>query len=244
MAIFAPLLSPYSYSDIHLSLKNTPPCKAFWFGTDELGRDIFTRLWWGARISLFIGLFAALIDGILGVVFGSISGYVGGRVDLCMMRGCDILYSIPYLLMVILLTVIRGSGITTLIIAICFTGWINMARITRAQVLLLKEMNYVLAAKSMGASFFRIMRVHLYPNARGPIFATLMLTIPTAIFTEAFLSFIGLGIQAPKPSLGNMIHDALSAMRYYPWRLLFPSLLISSTILAFNIVASGLKKES
>lgn len=236
MAIIGPWISSYSYSEIHLDLKNSPPSLKFWFGSDELGRDIFTRIWWGARISLFIGILAAVIDGIVGVLFGTIAAYVGGKVDEFLMRLSDILYAIPYLLVVILLTVVRGSGIGTILIAMTCTGWITMARVTRSQILVIRELDYVSAATSMGASHFRIIFRHLLPNAMGPIIATMTLTIPTAIFTESFLSFMGLGVQAPAASWGMMIHDSLSAMRYYPWRLIFPAAMITLTMLSFNFL--------
>lgn len=240
-ALFGPLFSPYSYSEIHLPLKNSPPSSHFWFGTDELGRDLFTRVAWGARISLFIGIVAALIDATLGILWGSLAAALGGKIDELLMRIADILYTIPYLLVVILLTVIRGTGIGTILIAMTFTGWITMARICRSQILQIKELDYVLAARALGASFPRILFVHLIPNAIGPIIATTTLTVPTAIFTEAFLSFLGLGVQAPAASWGVMINDALSAMRYYPWRLFFPSLMITLTMLSFNLLGNALR---
>ncbi|HSX11201.1 MAG TPA: ABC transporter permease [Chlamydiales bacterium] len=241
MALIGPLISPYSYSDIQLELKNTAPCMQFWFGSDELGRDMFTRVWWGARISLFIGITAAIIDMGLGILWGSIAAYVGGKVEEAMMRICDILHAIPYLLVVILLTVIRGSGIITILIAMTITGWINMARICRGQILQLKETDYVTAARAIGASAPRILFIHLIPNAMGPIIAAMTLTIPTAIFTEAFLSFLGLGIQAPAASWGVMLNDGLSAMRYYPWRLFFPAAMITLTMLSFNLLGNALR---
>jgi oligopeptide transport system permease protein len=241
MALIGPLLSPYSYSDIQLEMKNTPPCLEFWFGSDELGRDIFTRIWWGARISLFIGITAATIDMIIGVLWGSIAAYLGGKVEEIMMRICDILHAIPYLLVVILLTVIRGTGILTILIAMTMTGWINMARICRSQILQLKELDYVTAARTLGAAPTRILFRHLIPNAMGPIIAAMTLTVPTAIFTEAFLSFLGLGIQAPAASWGVMLNDGVSAMRYYPWRLFFPALMITLTMLSFNLLGNALR---
>jgi oligopeptide transport system permease protein len=243
-ALLGPLLTPYSYSDIQLEFKNTPPCMKFWFGSDELGRDLFTRIWWGARISLFVGITAATIDTIIGVLWGSIAGYLGGKVEEAMMRICDILHAIPYLLVVILLTVIRGSGLLTILIAMTLTGWINMARICRSQVLQLKQNDYVTAAKTMGASASRIIFRHLIPNAMGPIIAAMTLTIPTAIFTEAFLSFLGLGVQAPAASWGVMLNDGLSAMRYYPWRLFFPAFMITLTMLCFNLLGNAIRDLS
>lgn len=241
LALFGPLVSPHSYSDIHLEWKNQPPSSTFWFGTDELGRDLFTRIWWGARISLFIGVAAATIDVAFGVLWGSVAAYAGGKIDELLMRISDILYSIPYLLVVILLTVIRGTGIGTILIAMTLTGWINMARIIRGQMLQLKGSDYVAAAKLIGASPIRILLRHLLPNAIGPIVATLTLTIPMAIFTEAFLSFLGLGVQAPAASWGVMVNDSLSAMRYYPWRLFFPAAMITLTMLCFNLLGNALR---
>lgn len=241
MAIFGPYISQYSFSQIQLEMKNTPPGKLFWFGTDELGRDLFARVWWGARISLFIGITAATIDVIIGVLWGSTAAFLGGKIDEMMMRICDILYAIPYLLVVILLTVIRGTGILTILIAMTITGWINMARIVRSQVLQLKQLDYITAAKAIGASPARILFRHLIPNAIGPIIAAMTLTVPTAIFTEAFLSFLGLGVQAPAASWGVMVNDGLSAMRYYPWRLLFPAAMITLTMLSFNLLGNALR---
>lgn len=241
MALIGPCLTPYSYADIHLDLKNTAPCAQFWFGTDELGRDLFTRVWWGARISLFIGVTAASIDMLIGVLWGSIAAYAGGRIEELMMRFCDVLHAIPYLLVVILLTVIRGTGMGTILIAMTMTGWINMARICRSQVLQLKQNDYVTAARALGASPLRILLRHLLPNAMGPLIAAMTLTIPTAIFTEAFLSFLGLGIQAPAASWGVMLNDGISALRYYPWRLFFPALMITLTMLSFNLLGNALR---
>lgn len=241
LAIIGPLLSPYAYYDIHLQWHDTPPGSRFWFGSDELGRDLFTRISWGARISLFIGISAAVIDMVLGVIWGGIAALAGGKLEEAMMRICDILYAIPYLLVVILLTVIRGSGISTILIAMTCTGWINMARIVRGQILQIKELDYVAAARLNGASNARIMFRHLIPNAIGPIIAAVTLTVPTAIFTEAFLSFLGLGVQAPAASWGVMVSDGLSAMRYYPWRLLFPSAMLTLTMLSFNLLGNALR---
>lgn len=241
LAIFAPLLSPYTYYETQLQLKNTPPCFKFWFGTDELGRDLFIRCWWGARISLFVGISASIIDLAIGVLYGALAGFLGGKREEWMMRIADILYAIPYLLVVILLMVVIGPGIGTIIIALTLTGWINMARIVRSQILQIKQMDFVQAATALGASNWRILMHHLIPNAMGSIIVTVTLTIPSAIFAEAFLSFLGLGIQAPIASWGTMANDGLSALRYYPWRLLFPATLISLTMLSFNLLGDGLR---
>lgn len=241
MAIIGPLLTPYTYYETHLHLKNLPPSSQFWFGTDELGRDLFTRVWWGARISLLVGIVASLIDLAIGVFYGSLAASFGGKIEEIMMRIADILYSIPYLLVVILLMVVIGSGITTIIIALTITGWISMARIVRGQILQLKELDFVKAARCMGAPRLRILFYHLIPNAFGSIIVTVTLTIPTAIFAEAFLSFLGLGVQAPIASWGTMANDGLPALRYYPWRLFFPAGFISLTMLSFNLLGDGLR---
>jgi oligopeptide transport system permease protein len=241
MAIVAPFFTSYTYYETHLKLKNLPPSSQFWFGTDELGRDMFTRVWYGARISLFVGVMASIIDLVIGVFYGSISALLGGKREELMMRLADILYSIPYLLVVIMLMVIIGPGITTIIIALTITGWIGMARIVRSQILQLKQMDFIKAAVAMGASRRRILLKHLIPNCMGPIIITVTLTIPSAIFAEAFLSFLGLGVQAPIASWGTMANDGLSALRYYPWRLFFPAGFISITMLCFNLVGDGLR---
>lgn len=241
LALIGPFLTPYSYYETHLSLKNSPPSSTFWFGTDELGRDLFSRVWWGARISLFVGITAASIDLAIGIIFGSLAGWLGGKKDECMMRLADILYSIPYLLVVILLIILIGSGLGAILLALTFTGWIPMARIVRGQILQLKQMDYAKAAFALGATQGRILFRHLLPNAMGSIITTMTFTIPTAIFAEAFLSFLGLGVQAPIASWGTMASDGLSALSYYPWRLFFPAFFISLTMLSFNLVGDGLR---
>lgn len=241
MAIIGPHLTPYDYKTNDLLNKNLPPSAEHWFGTDDLGRDVFTRTWEGARISLFIGVAAALIDLFIGVVWGGISGYKGGRTDDFMMRIADILYGIPYLLLVILLMVVLGQKVGTMILAMTITGWINMARIVRGQVLSLKNQEYVMAAKTLGADTSRIMRKHLIPNTLGPILVTITLTIPSAIFTESFLSYLGLGLTPPIASWGTMASEGLPALQYYPWRLFFPATFICLTIFAFNVVGDGLR---
>ncbi len=240
-SIIGPLFSDATYYETNLALKNTPPGKKFFFGTDELGRSLYVRSCWGARISLFIGITAALIDMVIGVFYGGISALFGKKVDEVMMRIADMLNSLPHLLIVILLTVIMDQGVLSIIIAMTLTGWINMARITRAQVISLKEQEFVVAAKSMGASKARLLLRHLIPNCFGSIITTVTLTIPAAIFTEAFLSFLGLGVQAPFASWGTMASDGLPAMSFYPWRLFFPATFISLTMLAFNMLGDGMR---
>jgi oligopeptide transport system permease protein len=241
MALVGPYLSGYTYYETHLPLKNEPPSAQFWFGSDDLGRDIFTRTWYGARISLFVGLTAAIVDLLIGVLWGGTAALAGGKLDQLMMRLADILYGIPYLLLVILLMVVMGSGLIPIIIAITLTGWISMARIVRGQIMQLKSQEYVLAAEALGAGFSRILFRHLIPNAMGPIIVTMTLTVPSAIFVEASLSYLGLGVQAPIASWGTMANEGLPAMSYYPWRLFFPAFFISLTMFSFNIVGDGLR---
>lgn len=238
--IFIPMLSSKTYYNIDLTIKNHPPSLQHWFGTDDLGRDLFIRVWYGARISLFIGIMAAIIDLFLGMLWGGIAALAGGKTDEYMMRFADILYSIPSLLVVISIMVVLGPGLHTILIAMTVLGWITMARVVRGQLLQIKQQGYVLAAYALGASFWRVLFKHMLPNAMGPIIVTLTLTIPSAIFTEAFLSYLGLGIQAPIPSWGSMASDAVAALEYYPWRLFFPAGLICLTMLAFNVVGDGL----
>lgn len=240
MAIIVPEVSQYKYSD-QLGVYNQPPSADFWFGTDDLGRDIFVRVWAGARISLFIGITAALIDLVIGVLWGSIAGLAGGRTDNIMMRIADVLTAVPYLLIVIILIVVMEPGLATMIIALCITGWVNMSRIVRGEVMSIKNQEYVLAARTLGAGTGHLIAKHLIPNALGAILVTMTLTIPGAIFTEAFLSYIGLGVPAPRASWGTMASEGTKALMSYPWRLFFPALFISVTIFAFNAVGDGLR---
>ncbi|MDN9008784.1 ABC transporter permease [Brevibacillus laterosporus] len=240
-AIVMPMVSSNDYFSTDLTGKNKKPSMEHFFGTDDLGRDMFVRIWYGARISLEVGFAAAFIDLIVGVLWGGIAGFYGGKVDEVMMRIADILFAIPYLLVVILLLVVLKPGVTTIILALTITGWIGMARIVRGQMLQLKQQEYVLAAKSLGADSKRIIFKHLIPNALGPIIVTLSLSIPSAIFAEAFLSFLGLGVSAPVASWGTMASEGLPAMKYYPWRLMFPAIFISLTILALNLLGDGIR---
>lgn len=240
MAIVVPFISQYSYEQ-NVGLYNSAPSAANWFGTDDLARDMFVRVWQGAQISLFIGLTAAVIDLIIGVLWGSIAGLSGGRVDNIMMRIADVLTAIPYLLVVIILLVVMERGLIPMIIALSITGWVNMARIVRSEVLSIKNQEYVLAARTLGANKWHLIKRHLIPNAMGAILVTMTLTIPTAIFTEAFLSYLGLGVQAPMASWGTMASEGNKALTSAPWRLFFPALFISLTIFAFNAVGDGLR---
>lgn len=215
--------------------------KTYLLGSDTLGRDVLARVLFGARISLFIALISTVVNFFIGVTYGGLSGYLGGRVDNFMMRVVDIISVIPLLLYVILLSVLIGSGLKSIIIALGSVYWVGMARIVRGQVLSLKEQEYVLAARTLGASTMRIMFRHLIPNAMGPIIVSMTMLIPSAIFTEAFLSFIGLGVSAPMASWGTLASDALGGLRSYPYQLFFPSLAICITMLAFNFLGDGLR---
>lgn len=240
-AVLGPYLSPYTYEQQDLTIADQPPSWAHPFGTDGLGRDQLVRVLYGARISLTIGLFASFLCLTVGVVYGGVSGLLGGKVDEIMMRIAEILYAIPLLLYVILFMVILQPGLKNILLAIGLIYWINMARIVRGQILSLKEQDYVLAARTIGASKWRILLRHLIPNTMGPIIVAITLEIPQAIFTEAFLSFIGLGVAAPMASWGTLAAEGLQSIRSYPHELIFPALAICITMLAFNMLGDGLR---
>lgn len=241
LAIVCPILSPYNTYTNNLDNQFAPPSAKHWFGTDNLGRDLFTRSWRGVQISLIVGFAAALIDLVVGVAYGGIMGFAGKRIGNAMNKFAEVLYAIPYMLVVILLGVVMGSGLFTIIMALSITGWITMSWIVRGQILQLKNQEYVLAAQSMGASGSRILFRHLIPNTLGPIIVTVTLSVPSAIFTEAFLSFLGLGVQSPDASLGSLISEAISTWTLYPWVMAIPASLLCITMIAFNIFGDGLQ---
>lgn len=241
LAIVGPWLSPYTYADQNLTQANQAPSAAHWFGTDTLGRDLYVRVVYGARISLAVGFVAAAINLVIGVVYGSIAGYMGGKVDRLMMGFVDILYGIPLLLYVILLMVILSPGLTSIFLALGIAYWLTMARIVRSQIMALKNEEYVLAARSMGVPSWRILFRHMLPNCVGPIVITMTLAIPEAIFTEAFLSFIGLGVSAPMASWGVLAAEGINSMRSYPFQLIAPAVAIGVTMLGFTFFGDGLR---
>ncbi|MFV2046961.1 ABC transporter permease [Metabacillus litoralis] len=213
----------------------------YWFGTDSLGRDIFTRVWKGTQVSLYIAVLAAVIDMIIGVAYGAISGYFGGKVDTVMQRIIEILVGIPNLVVVILMIIVLEPGIVSITIALTITGWVGMARVVRGQVLKFKNQEFVLASRTLGAGHSKIILKHLLPNLVGVIIINTMFTIPSAIFFEAFLSFIGLGLQDPLASLGTLIDSGFRTLRLYPYQMLFPAIVISLIMVCFNMIADGLR---
>lgn len=247
-SFIVPKFSSFSYDQNNLEMANMAPSATHWFGTDQLGRDIFVRSFFGAKYSLIIGFAAAFINLIIGIIYGGISGFAGGKVDNFMMRIVDVLYSIPLIIYVIIFMAAFNqpgsgkSGLSTIILALCISYWINMARIVRGEVLQLKQQEFVLAARALGASGSRILFRHLIPNCIGSIIVTMTLLIPQAIFTEAFLSFIGLGINPPLASLGTLANDAQKVLTVYPYQLLFPAVMICVIILAFNLFGDGLSE--
>ncbi len=213
----------------------------YWFGTDVLGRDIFTRTWTGTRISLYIALIAVIVDMCFGMVYGLISGYFGGRVDMAMQRFSEILNGIPTLVIVTLLILVIQPGLATITIAIAITGWIGMSRVARAQVLKLKEQEFILASKTLGAKDLFIIFKEILPNIFGQLIVMSMFSIPNAIFTEAFLAFIGLGVPQPLASLGSLISDSFKSMTTHPYMIVFPTIVLGIVMLSFNMMADGLR---
>jgi len=240
-ALLAPVLTPYSYEHQDLVLGATPPSTSHWLGTDYLGRDQLTRLLYGGRVSLAVGICATFVSLLIGVTYGAISGYAGGRTDDVMMRLVDILYALPFTVFVIILTVVFGRNFLLLFVAIGAVEWLTMARIVRGQVLAIKQQPFIKAAAVLGFSHSRIIARHIIPNVIGPVIVYTTLTIPRVMLLESFLSFLGLGVQPPMSSWGLLIRDGASMMETYPWLLIFSSITLSATLFALNFLGDGLR---
>ena len=241
LAVVGPLVSPYPYDGMGTEV-NCGPSATHWFGTDALGRDLFTRVLYGIRISLFVGFVSTLINCVIGVLYGGVAGYVGGRTDAAMMRFVDVLYAVPSLLYIILLMMLFGANVGSIMVGMCVSGWVGIARLMRTQVISLKGREYVLAAYTEGAGPARILFKHMFSNAMSPILVQATLAIPQAIFQEAFLSFIGMGISAPQASLGTLAQDARMYMAIYPHQMICPIAMICIIIFALNFISEGLSE--
>jgi oligopeptide transport system permease protein len=242
LALLGPSFSPYSPREQVLAHSNRPPDKDHWFGTDALGRDLFTRTLYGARLSLGIALAVVLLNLLIGLPYGALAGWYGGRVDMFLMGVLDILYGIPPLLYIIFFLVVLGPGLTSVFLTLGLAYWLDLARQVRSQVLVLKEAEFVLAARALGLGPWQIFWQELLPNMLAPLAVTLTFHIPQAIFLEAFLSYLGLGVQAPWASWGVLVAEGVASMRSAPWQLLFPASLLSLTILGFNLLGEGLQQ--
>ncbi|MCC6145434.1 MAG: ABC transporter permease subunit [Candidatus Hydrogenedentes bacterium] len=241
LAVVGPWFSGYSYDDQDLALGAAPPSGQHWLGTDRLGRDLLTRLLHGGRISLMVGIAASVVALLIGVIYGAVAGFAGGRVDSFMMRAVDILYALPFTIFVIILMVFFGRNLLLLFLAIGAVEWLTMSRIVRSQVMSLREKEFIEATYVMGMRRRRIILRHLIPNALGPIIVYTTLTIPQVMILEAFLSFLGLGVQAPMSSWGLLIKEGAETMESYPWLLIFPSLALSLTLFSLNFLGDGLR---
>jgi oligopeptide transport system permease protein len=252
MALFAPLLSPYAYDEINYDIVACAPSwwpgqaaclagGAHWFGTDLVGRDLFVRVLYGARVSLAVGLVATLVSLLIGVLYGATAGYLGGRADNLMMRAVDILYSLPFIFFVIILMVLFNRNFFLLFVAIGAVEWLTMARIVRGQTLSIKQKEFIEAARAGGVSSLSIIVRHVIPNVVGPVVVYVTLTVPGVILTESFLSFLGLGIQEPLTSWGVLISDGANEMQTAPWLLVFPALTMAVTLFCFNFIGDGLR---
>lgn len=241
-AIFAPLIAPFSYDAQDTANILKTPDSTHIMGTDKLGRDIFSRILYGSQISLSVGIIATLVAMIIGVLYGAISGYKGGAIDNYMMRIVDIIYALPDILVIILITIIIGRRFFGIVLAISIVNWVGIARLMRGEVLKLKEQLFVESAKAVGAGHWRIILRHILPNTLGPLIVTMTFRIPAAILSESTLSFIGLGLAPPFSSWGVLANDGWTALRFYPHLLIFPAIIIFITVLSFNILGDELKE--
>jgi oligopeptide transport system permease protein len=241
VCIVGPWLSPYGYEEQNLNNTFAPPGAAHWLGTDQLGRDLLVRLMVGGRISIMVGLIATSVALTIGVIYGAVAGFFGGKTDSVMMRIVDIMYALPFTIFVILLMVFFGRHIWLLFFAIGAVEWLTMARIVRGQIMSIKKMEFIEAARSLGLGKRRIIFRHMIPNILGPIIVYTTLTIPAIMLLEAFLSFLGLGVQPPMSSWGTLIKDGAEKMEEYPWLLLFPGTIFSLTLFSLNFLGDGLR---
>lgn len=241
MCFGAPWLAPFPYDRQNLGLGAVAPQGAHWLGTDILGRDLFSRMLYGGRISLAVGILATLVSLSIGVLYGALAGYVGGRLDSLMMRFVDVLYAVPFTILVILLMVVFGRHFVLLFLAIGAVEWLTMARIVRAQIMALKQQEFVEAARALGLRNRTILLRHMIPNTLGPVLVYGTMTIPMVMLLEAFLSFLGLGVPPPMSSWGVLIKEGAEVMDDYPWLLVFPGLAFSITLMALNFVGDGLR---
>ena len=240
-AAATPWIAPYSYEKTNLIYGPRPPSWDHPLGTDELGRDLLTRVMWGARVSLGVGVLATAVSLTIGVSYGALAGYLGGRVDRAMMRVVDVLYGLPYMFLVIILMVLFGRNIFNLFIALGAVEWLTMARIVRGQVLSLREREFVQAARATGGRSLRILAQHVVPNALGPIIVYATLTVPAVMLEEAFLSFLGLGVQPPMASWGSLASEGAANLDVRPWLILFPGLALTVTLFSLNFLGDGLR---
>ena len=241
VSILTPWIAPYGYETQNLALGASGPSAQHWLGTDIHGRDLMTRLMYGGRISLMVGFAATAVSLVIGVLWGTIAGYIGGLTDTIMMRIVDILYALPFMIFIILLMVVFGRSLLLLFLAIGLIEWLTMARIVRTQVLSIRKQEFVSAAIVTGLSHWQIIRRHVIPNVLGPVIVYITLTIPSVMLLEAFLSFLGLGIQPPQSSWGVLISGGVETMEEYPWLLIFPGLALSLTLFALNFLGDGLR---
>jgi len=240
-SFIGPLLLRQSYETQDLQLGAVPPNAQHWFGTDTLGRDLFVRILYGGRVSLAVGFFATAVALTIGVLYGTISGFLGGKIDMFMMRIVDIIFALPFTVFVILLTVFFGRKFVLLFVAIGAVQWLMMARIVRAQVMSLRGQEFIEAAEALGLSKARIIFRHMIPNALGPIIVYATLTVPAVMLLEAFLSFLGLGVQPPMSSWGALIKEGADSMEEFPWLLIYPGLILALTLFSLNFLGDGLR---
>ncbi|MCL2839330.1 MAG: ABC transporter permease [Defluviitaleaceae bacterium] len=242
MCIIGPMISGHSFEEINPAHRNQPPSSEHWFGTDRLGRDLFTRVWTGGRVSIIIGVSAALIAAVVGILYGGICAYFGGMVDVIMMRILEIFASVPSLIYVVIFSIVLGNAnLTTILVALCVAAWVGPARLVRGQMLQIRNQEFVLAAQALGVSSFKIILKHMVPNTLSVVIVAITFAVPGFIFTEAFLSFIGLGVQPPNTSWGALVAMAQSEFMFFPYQMFFPAIMIALTMLSFTLFGDGLR---